>query len=139
MLLSTHTEPSAAGNEVPLETRSTVLLLATAYLLFTDQPCRHGRTYAKWACASPPKNRLLHCLKRFRPSGVVAFFPVLFRQSVGSDVVCLQELWVAEQEMVEMYRRYFSRNMRDSKLPQSIRSGSPATTIINLAHPDSLA
>ncbi|CAN0180600.1 unnamed protein product, partial [Ectocarpus fasciculatus] len=26
-------------------------------------------------------------------------------KGVGSDVVCLQELWVAEQEMVDMYRR----------------------------------
>eukprot|EP00903_Cladosiphon_okamuranus_P017828 g16407.t1 len=26
-------------------------------------------------------------------------------KSVGSDVICLQELWVAEQEMVDMYQR----------------------------------
>lgn len=28
------------------------------------------------------------------------------RQGVGSDVICLQELWIAEQEMVDLYQRY---------------------------------
>lgn len=33
-----------------------------------------------------------------------AFF-AFFLQGVGSDVICLQELWLAEQEMVDMYQR----------------------------------
>ena len=30
---------------------------------------------------------------------------VVVCQGIGSDVICLQELWVAEQEMVDMYQR----------------------------------
>ncbi|CAM9860522.1 unnamed protein product, partial [Ectocarpus sp. 8 AP-2014] len=44
-------------------------------------------------------------------------------KGVGSDVVCLQELWVAEQEMVDMYRRLGLRGYRMFTLPRTESRG----------------